>query len=178
MAIKAYDKMTKAELIEQVTIEKLEDKVNESVKDVNNITNAEYVKVLKDNVKPKPKLKPKPVTIADISRDLNMMSKYIVTDHDTNTSIDGLDAGLVFSVTWGNQVLGMTTTNVSLNTGRPQGLPKGAVLRLAEVTTYQFQKNIAGEEEAVQLPRFTVVNVGGWTQAELDNLADQQKGRV
>jgi len=195
MATKPFDKMIKSELVEAAVFLKLEDEIASVAKDATKPTNAEYVQVLeafkakqdKSNpevakevasepevIKGTPVASPEEV-IATMVEDLNTLIPVIVTDHDTSISVEEDEEGRTVGIRWGNPVIGMSTTNIPLH-GKMQYLPKGAVLRLKKISLASHVKDAAGKERSHRnRKRFSVANTDGWTEAEFNSHAEEQK---
>jgi len=195
---KTFAQMNKAELIAAATSLKLVDEVKNSAKDVDNITNAEYVTVLEaykakqDEVNADTKQELEKVNTTVISKSAEagrtvdaferaklkqVMYKYIVTDHQTRVVIDEDADNRVFPIGYGNLNSGPKVWNVQLH-GRPQGLPYSVAKRLEEVHMTVQNNDADGKPVVKSQPRFRVTMVEGYTQDEIDALKKSQNTRV
>ena len=195
---KPFDKMIKSELEEAAQFLKLEDAVKAIAKDATKPTNAEYVKVLEEfkakqdadnadvakEVAEEPEVQsgskeitPKSTKAEEIvtkSMDYATGIPVIVTDHDTSIAVEEDMEGRTFAITWGNPVIGMSTTNVPLH-GRMQYLPKGAVIRLKRIPRASHIKDAGGKEQSHRdTMRFSVSDTTGWTEAQFDTHKQEQ----
>lgn len=199
MATKSFKQMNKEELIKAVESFVLMDKVIESAKDKENITNAEYVTVLEDfkasqdeiNSETKEELEKienekenKPADAGlKIVVDPNeraklkqIMYKYIVTDHQNSVTIEDDDVTRTFPIQYGNLTTGPKNWNVGLH-GNPQALPFSVAMKLEEVLMTVHTKDGQGNPIVRSQPRFRITKVDGFTQEEIDSLKRAQNTR-
>ena len=199
MATKSFKQMNKEELIKAVESFGLTDKVIESAKDKENITNAEYVTVLEafkasqDEINSETKEELEKVenekgdelvdTGLKIVVDPNeraklkqIMYKYIVTDHQNSVTIEDDDVTRTFPIQYGNLTTGPKNWNVGLH-GNPQALPFSVAMKLEEVLMTVHTKDGQGNPIVRSQPRFRITKVDGFTQEEIDSLKRAQNTR-
>lgn len=199
MATKSFKQMNKEELIKAVESFGLMDKVIESAKDKDAITNAEYVTVLEAfkasqdeiNSETKEELEKiedkkgdKPVdTSLKIAVDAHERAKlkqikykYIVTDHQNSVTIEDDDVTRTFPIQYGNLTSGPKNWNVGLH-GNPQALPFSVAKKLEEVLMTVHTKDGQGNPIVKSQPRFRITKVEGFTQEEIDSLKRAQNTR-
>ena len=194
---KSFKQMNKEELIGATKSLGLMDKVVESAKDAENITNAEYVTVLEEfkasqdkvNAGTKKELdksgkKPakgeeslkKVVDQHERAKLKQVKFKYVVTDHQNSVQIEDDDITRTFAIQYGNLTTGPKNWNVGLH-GNPQALPFSVAKKLEEVKMTVHTKNGKGEPIVKTQPRFRVTKVDGWTQDEIDEMKRSQNTR-
>ena len=194
---KSFKQMNKEELIGATKSLGLMDKVVESAKDAENITNAEYVTVLEEfkasqdkvNAGTKKELdksgkKPakgeeslkKVVDQHERAKLKQVKFKYVVTDHQNSVQIEDDDITRTFPIQYGNLTTGPKNWNVALH-GNPQALPFSVAKKLEEVKMTVHTKNGKGEPIVKTQPRFRVTKVDGWTQDEIDEMKRSQNTR-
>lgn len=194
---KSFKEMNKEELVKATESLGLTEKVKDSAKDPEKITNAEYVTVLeafkasqdeinketKENLEKKenqPKEStesPKKIVDAHERAKLKQIKyKYIVTDHQNSVQIDDDDETRTFPIQYGNLTTGPKNWNVGLH-GNPQALPFSVAKKLEEIKMTVHTKNGKGEPVVKTQPRFRVTKVDGWTQDEIDELKRSQNTR-
>lgn len=199
MATKSFKQMNKEELIKAVESFGLTDKVIESAKDKENITNAEYVTVLEafkasqDEINSETKEELEKIenekgdelvdTGLKIVVDPNeraklkqIMYKYIVTDHQNSVTIEDDDVTRTFPIQYGNLTTGPKNWNVGLH-GNPQALPFSVAMKLEEVLMTVHTKDGQGNPIVRSQPRFRITKVDGFTQEEIDSLKRAQNTR-
>ena len=200
MATKSFKQMNKEELIKAVESFGLMDKVIESAKDKDAITNAEYVTVLEafkaeqdeinsetktelDKIeKEQNKLEPEDKVLKTVvdqherAKLKQIKYKYIVTDHQNSTVIEDDDETRVFPIQYGNLTTGPKNWNVGLH-GNPQALPFTVAKKLESILMTVHTKNGKGEPVVKTQPRFRVTKVDGFTQDEIDALKRSQNTR-
>lgn len=109
------------------------------------------------------------------TEDLHTLIPVIVTDHETNVTIDEDSEARLIQVTYGNPIIGMTTVGVAKH-GNVQNLPKGAVIRLKRIPLATNTQDAAGKPKAHRgNKRFSVAEVKGMTAAEFEALGEAQK---
>lgn len=190
--MKAYSEMVKSELEAAIAEFGLENEVKEVAKSPNKPTNAEYVTVLEryeaseapevtevekieEEQKAPAEVATKEEKIANMVEDLDTMVPVIVTDHDNTVTVEEDENRRVVSIRWGNPLIGMTTTNVAMH-GMMQYLPKGAIIRLKKITLADHVKNADGKEQSKNdRRRFSVADTTGWTEAEFEAHAAEQR---
>lgn len=194
---KAFKDMNKEELIAAANSLGLTDKVKESAKDPEKITNAEYVTVLEaykasqDEINSAAKKELDKVEKKDGEKVLSLKKvvdqyersklkqikyKYIVTDHQNSVKIDDDDETRTFPIQYGNLTTGPKNWNVGLH-GNPQALPFSVAKKLESIMMTVHTKNGKGEPVVKSQPRFRVTKVDGWTQDEIDALKRSQNTR-
>lgn len=196
---KAFKIMNKEELIAAAKSLGLTDKVVESAKDKENITNAEYVTVLEefkaaqdainsDTKEELGKAKKEPAPVSDEKSLKKVVDqheraklkqvkyKYIVTDHQNSVQIEDDDITRTFPIQYGNLTSGPKNWNVGLH-GNPQALPFSVAKRLEEILISVHTKNADGEPIVKSQPRFRVTKIDGWTQDEIEALKRSQNTR-
>lgn len=202
---KTFKEMNKEELIAAATSLGLIDKVKESAKDPEKITNAEYVTVLEaykasqdeinagakkevdDAIAKRHELgseedSKKIETIKTIvdkherHKLKQIKFKYIVTDHQNSVNIEDDDETRTFPIQYGNLTTGPRNWNVGLH-GNPQALPFTVAKKLESIMMTVHTKNGKGEPVVKSQPRFRVTKVDGWTQDEIDALKRSQNTR-
>ena len=196
---KSFKQMNKEELIKAVESFNLMEKVIESAKDKDNITNAEYVTVLEAfkasqdeiNSETKEELEKienekedKPVDgglkiVVDPNERAKLkqiMYKYIVTDHQNSVTIEDDDVTRTFPIQYGNLTTGPKNWNVGLH-GNPQALPFSVAMKLEEVLMTVHTKDGQGNPIVRSQPRFRITKVDGFTQEEIDSLKRAQNTR-
>ena len=199
---KAFKDMNKEELVAAAKSLGLTDKVKESAKDKEKITNAEYVTVLEafkasqdeinadtkkeiDAVEKEIKSETKAEKVESLKKivDKNERAKlkqikykYIVTDHQNSVSVEDDDETRTFPIQYGNLTTGPKNWNVGLH-GNPQALPFSVAKRLEKILMTVHTKNGKGEPVVKSQPRFRVTKVDGWTQDEIDALKRSQNTR-
>ena len=199
MATKSFKQMNKEELIKAVESFGLMDKVIESAKDKEAITNAEYVTVLEafkasqDEINSETKEELEKIenekgdelvdTGLKIVVDPNeraklkqIMYKYIVTDHQNSVTIEDDDVTRTFPIQYGNLTTGPKNWNVGLH-GNPQALPFSVAMKLEEVLMTVHTKDGQGNPIVRSQPRFRITKVDGFTQEEIDSLKRAQNTR-
>lgn len=199
MSTKSFKQMNKEELIKAVESFGLMDKVIESAKDKEAITNAEYVTVLEafkasqDEINSETKEELEKVenkkgdelvdTGLKIVVDPNeraklkqIMYKYIVTDHQNSVTIEDDDVTRTFPIQYGNLTTGPKNWNVGLH-GNPQALPFSVAMKLEEVLMTVHTKDGQGNPIVRSQPRFRITKVDGFTQEEIDSLKRAQNTR-
>ena len=199
MSTKSFKQMNKEELIKAVESFGLMDKVIESAKDKEAITNAEYVTVLEafkasqDEINSETKEELEKVenkkgdelvdTGLKIVVDPNeraklkqIMYKYIVTDHQNSVTIEDDDVTRTFPIQYGNLTTGPKNWNVGLH-GNPQALPFSVAMKLEEVLMTVHTKDGQGNPIVKSQPRFRITKVDGFTQEEIDSLKRAQNTR-
>ena len=199
MATKSFKQMNKEELIKAVESFGLMDKVIESAKDKDAITNAEYVTVLEafkasqDEINSETKEELEKVenkkgdelvdTGLKVVVDNNeraklkqIMYKYIVTDHQNSVTIEDDDVTRTFPIQYGNLTTGPKNWNVGLH-GNPQALPFSVAMKLEEVLMTVHTKDGQGNPIVRSQPRFRITKVDGFTQEEIDSLKRAQNTR-
>lgn len=199
MATKSFKQMNKEELIKAVESFGLMDKVIESAKDKDAITNAEYVTVLEAfkasqdeiNSDTKEELEKVENKKGDKSVDTSLKIavdaheraklkqikyKYIVTDHQNSVTIEDDDVTRTFPIQYGNLTSGPKNWNVGLH-GNPQALPFSVAKKLEEVLMTVHTKDGQGNPIVKSQPRFRITKVEGFTQEEIDSLKRAQNTR-
>ena len=199
MATKSFRQMNKEELIKAVESFGLMDKVIESAKDKEAITNAEYVTVLEAfkasqdeiNSETKEELEKNENEKGDEPVDTGLkivvdpneraklkqiMYKYIVTDHQNSVTIEDDDVTRTFPIQYGNLTTGPKNWNVGLH-GNPQALPFSVAMKLEEVLMTVHTKDGQGNPIVRSQPRFRITKVDGFTQEEIDSLKRAQNTR-
>lgn len=199
MATKSFKQMNKEELIKAVESFGLMDKVIESAKDKEAITNVEYVTVLEafkasqDEINSETKEELEKIenekgdelvdTGLKIVVDPNeraklkqIMYKYIVTDHQNSVTIEDDDVTRTFPIQYGNLTTGPKNWNVGLH-GNPQALPFSVAMKLEEVLMTVHTKDGQGNPIVKSQPRFRITKVDGFTQEEIDSLKRAQNTR-
>jgi len=195
---KTFKQMNKEELIKAAESLKLTDKVVESAKDKEKITNAEYVTVLEEfkasqdeiNEETKKELA-KPENNPEATKEVSLKKvvdqheraklkqvkfKYIVTDHQNSIQIDDDDETRTFPIQYGNLTTGPKNWNVGLH-GNEQALPFTVAKKLAAIMMSVHTKNGKGEPVVKSQPRFRVTKTEGWTQDEIDEMKRAQNTR-
>lgn len=187
--MKTYSEMIKTELIQEISNLGLDKEIDEYAKIPSKPTNAEYVTVLERAAEAKAKkelkltkgsVKSKSSALTEEEKttmldDLSTGVPVIVTDHDGTVTIEDDENRRVVSVTWGNPVIGVTTVNIALH-GRMQYLPKGAIMRMKEITLADHIKNEDGKETSTNSrKRFSIADTTGWTEAEFEAHAAEQR---
>ena len=199
MATKSFKQMNKEELIKAVESFGLMDKVSESAKDKENITNAEYVTVLEafkasqDEINSETKEELEKVenkkgdelvdtglkVVVDNNERAKLKQikyKYIVTDHQNSVTIEDDDVTRTFPIQYGNLTTGPKNWNVGLH-GNPQALPFSVAMKLEEVLMTVHTKDGQGNPIVRSQPRFRITKVDGFTQEEIDSLKRAQNTR-
>ena len=191
---KTFEQMNKTELVESIKSLKLEDKV--IAKDPEKPTNAEYVTTLNDfkdaqavgnpegakqveenkieaKVEDTPKGSDAPAMTKEMKKQmqadfLDIKIPVIVTDHDTTQAVDEDSEARTVPISWGNPIIGMTTSNIALH-GKMQYIARGALKTLKKIPLATHKKNAAGTEVSdLSRKRFSVAEVEGWTKDELE----------
>lgn len=191
---KTFKDMNKDELIAAANSLGLTDKIKESAKDPEKITNAEYVTVLEaykasqdeinsgakqelDKVKTATPSDGKVVVTKHERAKLKQIKyKYIVTDHQNSVVIEDDDETRTFPIQYGNLTTGPRNWNVGLH-GNPQALPFTVAKKLEAIPMTVHTKNAKGEPVVKTQSRFRVTKVDGWTQDEIDALKRSQNTR-
>ena len=199
MATKSFKQMNKEELIKAVESFGLTDKVIESAKDKENITNAEYVTVLEafkasqDEINSETKEELEKIenekgdelvdtglkVVVDNNERAKLKQikyKYIVTDHQNSVTIEDDDVTRTFPIQYGNLTTGPKNWNVGLH-GNPQALPFSVAMKLEEVLMTVHTKDGQGNPIVRSQPRFRITKVEGFTQEEIDSLKRAQNTR-
>ena len=199
MATKSFKQMNKEELIKAVNSFGLMDKVIESAKDKEAITNAEYVTVLEafkasqDEINSETKEELEKVenkkgdelvdtglkVVVDNNERAKLKQikyKYIVTDHQNSVTIEDDDVTRTFPIQYGNLTTGPKNWNVGLH-GNPQALPFSVAMKLEEVLMTVHTKDGQGNPIVRSQPRFRITKVDGFTQEEIDSLKRAQNTR-
>ena len=199
MAAKSFKQMNKEELINAVESFGLMDKVIESAKDKEAITNAEYVTALEAfkasqdeiNSETKEELEKMENEKGDKLVDTGLKVvvdnneraklkqikyKYIVTDHQNSVTIEDDDVTRTFPIQYGNLTTGPKNWNVGLH-GNPQALPFSVAMKLEEVLMTVHTKDGQGNPIVRSQPRFRITKVDGFTQEEIDSLKRAQNTR-
>ena len=198
MMAKSFDKMVKKELQEAAVFLKLDGKVLELAKDSNNPTNAEYVEVLEafkaeqdaNNPEEAKSAAIKTVTekdpsiinpkatkeeeVATMIADYDVSIPVIITDHETGITIEDDSENRTVAISWGNPIIGMTTTNVPLH-GRMQYVVKGAIQRMKRIPKATTTTDAEGNTVvSLENKRFSISDTTGWTPAEFEAHAKEQ----
>ena len=195
--------MNKEELIKAVESFNLMDRVVETAKDAEKITNSEYVTVLEEfkasqdeinadtkkeieDAKTAVKVKVQEEPVADTAmvvvdqferaRLKQVMYKYIVTDHQNSIQIEDDDETRTFPIQYGNLTTGPKNWNVGLH-GNPQALPFSVAKRMEAILMTVHTKNGKGEPIVKSQPRFRVTKIEGWTQDQIDEMKRAQNTR-
>ena len=199
MATKSFKQMNKEELIKAVESFGLMDKVIESAKDKEAITNAEYVTVLEafkasqdeinsetkeelEKIENEKENKPADnglkivVDPNERAKLKQIMYKYIVTDHQNSVTIEDDDVTRTFPIQYGNLTTGPKNWNVGLH-GNPQALPFSVAMKLEEILMTVHTKDGQGNPIVKSQPRFRITKVDGFTQEEIDSLKRAQNTR-
>ena len=199
MSTKSFKQMNKEELIKAVESFGLMDKVIESAKDKEAITNAEYVTVLEafkasqDEINSETKEELEKVengksdelvdtglkVVVDNNERAKLKQikyKYIVTDHQNSVTIEDDDVTRTFPIQYGNLTTGPKNWNVGLH-GNPQALPFSVAMKLEEVLMTVHTKDGQGNPIVRSQPRFRITKVDGFTQEEIDSLKRAQNTR-
>ena len=199
MSTKSFKQMNKEELIKAVNSFELMDKVIESAKDKENITNAEYVTVLEafkasqdeinsetkeelEKIENEKENKPADAGLKIVvdpnerAKLKQIMYKYIVTDHQNSVTIEDDDVTRTFPIQYGNLTTGPKNWNVGLH-GNPQALPFSVAMKLEEVLMTVHTKDGQGNPIVRSQPRFRITKVDGFTQEEIDSLKRAQNTR-
>ena len=199
MTTKSFKQMNKEELIRAVNSFGLMDKVIESAKDKEAITNAEYVTVLEafkasqDEINSETKEELEKVenkkgdelvdtglkVVVDNNERAKLKQikyKYIVTDHQNSVTIEDDDVTRTFPIQYGNLTTGPKNWNVGLH-GNPQALPFSVAMKLEEVLMTVHTKDGQGNPIVRSQPRFRITKVDGFTQEEIDSLKRAQNTR-
>lgn len=199
MSTKSFKQMNKEELIRAVNSFGLMDKVIESAKDKEAITNAEYVTVLEafkasqDEINSETKEELEKVenkkgdelvdtglkVVVDNNERAKLKQikyKYIVTDHQNSVTIEDDDVTRTFPIQYGNLTTGPKNWNVGLH-GNPQALPFSVAMKLEEVLMTVHTKDGQGNPIVRSQPRFRITKVDGFTQEEIDSLKRAQNTR-
>ena len=199
MSTKSFKQMNKEELIKAVESFGLMDKVIESAKDKEAITNAEYVTVLEafkasqdeinsetkeelEKVENEKENKPTDACLKIVvdpnerAKLKQIMYKYIVTDHQNSVTIEDDDVTRTFPIQYGNLTTGPKNWNVGLH-GNPQALPFSVAMKLEEVLMTVHTKDGQGNPIVRSQPRFRITKVDGFTQEEIDSLKRAQNTR-
>ena len=199
MATKSFKQMNKEELIKAVESFGLMDKVIESAKDKEAITNAEYVTVLEafkasqdeinsetkeelEKIENEKENKPADAGLKIVvdpnerAKLKQIMYKYIVTDHQNSVTIEDDDVTRTFPIQYGNLTTGPKNWNVGLH-GNPQALPFSVAMKLEEVLMTVHTKDGQGNPIVRSQPRFRITKVDGFTQEEIDSLKRAQNTR-
>jgi hypothetical protein len=103
----------------------------------------------------------------------------IVTDHDNTYKVHEDDNNRTVIIEWGNPVLGgMTTERIALN-GLPQVVTRGAlkVMRQMFIPRSTIHKETGRLVQGVPIQRFSISEVAGWTQEQLDVMKKEELGR-
>ena len=200
---KTFQQMNKEELIKAVESFNLMDRVVETAKDAEKITNSEYVTVLEEfkasqdeinadtkkeieDAKTAVKVKVQEEPVADTAmvivdqferaRLKQVMYKYIVTDHQNSIQIEDDDETRTFPIQYGNLTTGPKNWNVGLH-GNPQALPFSVAKRMEAILMTVHTKNGKGEPIVKSQPRFRVTKIEGWTQDQIDEMKRAQNTR-
>ena len=199
MATKSFRQMNKEELINAAESFGLMDKVIESAKDKEAITNAEYVTVLEafkasqdeinsetkeelEKIENEKENKPADAGLKIVvdpnerAKLKQIMYKYIVTDHQNSVTIEDDDVTRTFPIQYGNLTTGPKNWNVGLH-GNPQALPFSVAMKLEEVLMTVHTKDGQGNPIVKSQPRFRITKVDGFTQEEIDSLKRAQNTR-
>ena len=199
MATKSFKQMNKEELINAAESFGLMDKVIESAKDKEAITNAEYVTVLEafkasqDEINSETKEELEKIenekgdelvdtglkVVVDNNERAKLKQikyKYIVTDHQNSVTIEDDDVTRTFPIQYGNLTTGPKNWNVGLH-GNPQALPFSVAMKLEEVLMTVHTKDGQGNPIVRSQPRFRITKVDGFTQEEIDSLKRAQNTR-
>ena len=199
MATKSFKQMNKEELIKAVESFGLMDKVIESAKDKEAITNAEYVTALEafkasqDEINSETKEELEKIenkkgdelvdtglkVVVDNNERAKLKQikyKYIVTDHQNSVTIEDDDVTRTFPIQYGNLTTGPKNWNVGLH-GNPQALPFSVAMKLEEVLMTVHTKDGQGNPIVRSQPRFRITKVDGFTQEEIDSLKRAQNTR-
>ena len=179
-----YDGKTKAELLAAIEEQGLHDKIATYAKFPAKPTNDELIAVLEsvNSESQEPVVVEKVIdesykvtdkeSLSQLETDL--MIPVIVTDHDTSVTTEENIENKVFKGSIGNIYTGTVAFSVALH-GKMQYLPKIVVDHLKEVTMASNYKNAAGVEVSDRSrKRFSVVEVQGWTDEELEAHRQEQ----
>lgn len=106
---------------------------------------------------------------------LNNKVPVIITDHDITQVVDEDTEARTVPVSWGNPIIGMTTTNIALH-GKMQYVTRGAIKALKSIPIATHKKNAAGTEVSdLTRKRFSIAEVEGWTKEEFEAHKKEQQ---
>jgi len=116
--------------------------------------------------------KRKPQSKAQLTKlDLMRKERVIVRDMQESQTKDEM-----ISISWGNRLIGRQTDWVDLS-GNPQYVRVGAINNLKDATMTVHAQKPGGGDSMVRKNRFVVVPMEALSEAELEELAAQQKMR-
>ena len=116
--------------------------------------------------------------LEDISNDNERMILVAVTDHDNNQTVEDDDENRLFQATWGNRICRPRQESVLVN-GTPQYISRGMMKHMRTLKT-PMSVTAAGENGGVKTvlrDRFTINELTGWTEEQLEDLRKTQSGR-
>lgn len=115
----------------------------------------------------------------DIREDNERMVFVSVTDHDNTQSIEDDEENRLFQASWGNRICAPRRESVLVN-GVPQYISRGMMKHMRSIKIPSFVKadDSSGGVKATWKPRFTINELEGWTEEQLDALKKTQAGRI
>ena len=186
-----YSEMTKSELLAEIQEKSLQDLIGQTAKYPAKPTNEELIKVLTEGIETSEPdvvvndiisgtdvVDPSIYAVTDkqelINVETDLMIPVIVTDHDNSQSTEENLESLVFRGSCGNLYTGTISFAVVLH-GKMQYLPKIVIDHLKTILMVSNYKDASGNEvSARNKPRFSIVEVQGWTEEELEAHKQEQ----
>ena len=115
--------------------------------------------------------------LEDIQEDNSRTILISVTDHDNSQSIENDSEERLFSASWGNRLCGVTHESVLVN-GSSQYASRGFIKHMRTLTYGASITDSNGDIKTSSKKRFTINELEGWSQEQLDGLKQSQKGRM
>jgi len=113
----------------------------------------------------------------DIQEDNNRRVLISVTDHDNSQSIENDVEERLYSASWGNRLMGVAHESVLVN-GSAQYASRGFIKHMRTLTYGQSITDSNGKVKTNPKKRFTINELTGWSQEQLDGLKKSQMGRM
>ena len=113
----------------------------------------------------------------DITEDNERMIRVVITDHDTSQSIEDDQNNRLFKASWGNMLCTPRSEYVLVN-GTPTGASRGMIKHMKALTTVIATNDAKGNPKSTKIARFSISEVDGWTEEQLEALKKTQAGRV
>ena len=117
--------------------------------------------------------------LEDITNDNERMIQITVTDHDNTQTVEDDEENRLFQASWGNRICTPRQESVLVN-GTPQYASRGMIKHMKSIKIPTFTKalNSEGGVKVGSRDRFTINELTGWTEEQLDALRKTQAGRI
>lgn len=115
--------------------------------------------------------------LEDVANDNERMIYISVTDHDNTQSVENDEENRLFQASWGNLICPVRQESVLVN-GVPQYASRGMVKHMRSISIPVFTKDAAGNIKTTYKPRFSIQELEGWNEEQLEALKATQAGRL